>query len=124
MTQNLLAAIPVLHVSASKEAEEFYCQRLGFTKQWDYRPAAPAPDPAYLGLQRDGVRLHLSSFSGDGVRGGVAAFYVQDVDALFAEFAARGAAIQLEPYDQTWGNRERYLRDADGNSLRFIQPKG
>ena len=84
MPQNILAAIPVLHVSASKETEDFYCQSLGFTKQWDYRPAAPAPDPAHLGLQRDGVRLHLSSCSGDGVRGGVAAFYVQDVDALFA----------------------------------------
>ncbi len=120
---NILVAIPLMHVSSSKAAEDFYCAKLGFTKEWDYRPAAPALDPAYLGLQRDGVSLHLSSFSGDGVAGGVAAFYVRDVDALFTEFTSRGVTIQLEPYDQSWGNREMYVRDADGNSLRFIQTK-
>jgi len=46
---------------------------------------------------------------------------VDNVDALHAEFAAKGAPIDLEPTDQTWGNREMYVRDADGNSLRFIQ---
>lgn len=118
---NILVAVPLLHVSSSKAAEEFYCAKLGFTKEWDYRPAAPAHDPGYLGLLRDGVALHVSSFSGDGVVGGVASFYVREVDALFAEFTPRGVTIELEPYDQTWGNREMYIRDADGNSLRFIQ---
>ncbi len=120
---NILVAIPLMHVSSSKAAEEFYCHKLGFTKEWDYRPAAPAPDPAYLGLRRDGVPLNVSSFSGDGVAGGVASFYVREVDALFAEFTSRGVPIQLEPCDQSWGNREMYVRDADGNSLRFIQTK-
>jgi len=120
---NILVAIPLMHISSSKEAEEFYCDKLGFTKEWDYRPEASAEDPAYLGLQRESVPLHLSSFSGDGVAGGVASFYVRDVDALFAEFTSRGVPIQLEPYDQSWGNREMYVQDADSNSLRFIQIK-
>jgi catechol 2,3-dioxygenase-like lactoylglutathione lyase family enzyme len=118
---NILVAIPLMHVSSSKEAEEFYCSKLGFTREWDYRPGAPAEDPAYLGLRRDGVPLHVSSFSGDGVAGGVASFYVRDVDALFVEFRSRGVSIELEPCDQSWGNREMYVRDVDGNSLRFIQ---
>jgi catechol 2,3-dioxygenase-like lactoylglutathione lyase family enzyme len=42
---------------------------------------------------------------------------------LFAEFKARGVPIQLEPHDQSWGNREMYVRDADSNSLRFIQSR-
>ena len=120
-TPNILAAVPLMHVSSSEAAERFY-SKLGFTKQWDYRPAAPAQDPAYLGLRRDSIDLHVSSFSGDGIAGGVASFYVRDVDALFAEFTAQGVPIELAPYDQTWGNREMYVRDADGNSLRFIQP--
>lgn len=123
ITPNILTAIPLMHVSSSEAAEQFYCARLGFTKEWEYRPAAPAPDPGYFGLGRDGVALHVSSFSGDGVAGGVASFYVRDVDALFAEFTAAGVAIELAPYDQSWGNREMYIRDADGNSLRFIQRK-
>ena len=45
---------------------------------------------------------------------------VQDVDALHAEFVARGVKIDAGPVDQTWGTRERYVKDADGNSLRFM----
>jgi len=104
----------------------FESLRRGFakaSKEWEYRPAAPAPEPACLGLRRDGVALHVSSFSGDGVAGGVASFQVREVDALFAEFTSRGVLIELEPCDQSWGNREMYVRDADGNSLRFIQTK-
>jgi len=118
---NLLAAIPLMHVSSSAAAEDFYCAKLGFTKAWEYRPASPSQDPGYLGLFRDGIDLHVSSFSGDGVAGGVASFYVRDVDALHTEFAAHELPIELPPCDQTWGNREMYIRDADGNSLRFIQ---
>lgn len=121
---NLLAAVPLMHVSSSEAAEAFYCGKLGFAKEWEYRPGAPARDPAYLGLRRDGIALHVSSFSGDGVAGGVAVFDVRDVDVLFAEFNARGVSFELEPYDQTWGTREMYVRDADGNGLRFIQAKG
>ena len=120
---DLLVAIPLMHVSSAKAAGEFSCARLGFTKEWEYRPAAPAPEPACLGLRRDGVALHVSSFSGDGVAGGVASFHVREVDALFAEFTSRGVPIELEPCDQSWGNREMVVRDADGNSLRFIQTK-
>jgi len=46
-------------------------------------------------------------------------FVARDVDALREEFQKQGARIELEPTDQTWGNREMHLRDPDGNSLRF-----
>jgi hypothetical protein len=73
-------AIPVLHVSNSAAAEEFYNRQLGFHRAFAYRPGAA--DPCYMGLTRDQVRLHLSSFSGDGVAGGVVYLGVDDVDAL------------------------------------------
>jgi uncharacterized glyoxalase superfamily protein PhnB len=114
-------AIPVLHVRSSTAAEEFYCRRLGFRQQFAYRPDPAAPDPCYMGLTRDGVWLHLSSFSGDGVSGGVVYLAVEDVDALHAELIAKGVAIGTGPVDQTWGNREMYVSDPDRNSLRFIQ---
>ena len=77
-------------------------------------------DPCYMGLSRDGVRIIVSSFSADGVAGGVVNFKVQDVDALHAEFVARGVKLDTGPVDQTWGTREMYVKDADGNSLRFM----
>jgi catechol 2,3-dioxygenase-like lactoylglutathione lyase family enzyme len=55
---------------------------------------------------------------------GVANFIVDNVDALYEEF--RGAALEVElvPTDQSWGNREMYLTDPDGNSLRFVAAGG
>lgn len=85
---NLLQSIPLLHVTSAQAAEAYDCGQLGFTKDRSYIPSSLAPDLANLGIQRDGTVLHLSTFSGDGVVGGVASFHVRDVDALYAEFAA------------------------------------
>ncbi|WP_306591828.1 VOC family protein [Geothrix sp. 21YS21S-4] len=114
-------AVPLLHVSNARKAEAFYCGGLGFRKASS--SAADGADPCYLALERDGVWLHLSSHAGDGVAGSAVNLFVEDVDALRAEFAGRGLPIPLEPTDQTWGNREMYLRDPDGNSVRFLTPK-
>ena len=117
-------AIPVLHVSSSAAAEEFYCKGLGFQRQFVHRPDEMKPDPCYMGLARDGVWLHLSSFPGDGVSGVVVYLAVEDVDALHAELVAKGVPIDTGPVDQTWGSREMYVKDPDRNSIRFIQERG
>jgi uncharacterized glyoxalase superfamily protein PhnB len=116
------AAIPVMHVSSSVAAEEFYCKRLGFRQEFTYRVDSSKPDPCYLGLARDDAWVHLSSFSGDGVCGGVVRLEVDDVDELHAELVEKGVRIDTGPIDQTWGNREMYVKDADGNSIRFVGP--
>ena len=117
----LKLAIPLLHVSSSIEAEDFYCNRLGFKREFAYRVSDAKADPCYMGVSRDGVWLHISSFSGDGVSGSVANVMVDDVDALHAELAPKNIRIVVEPVDQTWGTREMYVKDADGNTIRFIQ---
>ena len=96
--RRLKAAIPVLRADAGK------------------------PDPCYMGFSRDGAWLHVSSFPGDGVSGSVAMVLVHDVARLHEELRRRHVPIALEPTDQSWGNREMYVRDADGNSIRFAQP--
>jgi len=112
-------AIPVLHVNSSTRAEEFY-GKLGFQAEFAYRPFG-GNDPCYMGFARDRARLHASSFSGDAVCGGVVYLEVDDVDAVHSELIANGVAIDTGPVDQDWGNREVYVRDPDGNSLRFTQ---
>ena len=116
----LKLAIPLLHVSNSAAAEDFYCGRLGFQREFAHRPEGVESDPCYMGLTRDGVWLHVSSFSGDGVSGGVVNLIVEDVDALHSELVAKGVRIDAGPVDQTWGTREMYVKDADGNTVRFI----
>ena len=114
------SAIPVLHISSSAAAEEFYCGRLGFRLDFAYRLNESQPDPCYMGLMRDEVELHVSSFSGDGVAGGVVFLVVDDVDALYDQLVAKEVPITLKPTEQSWGNREMYVKDADGNSIRFV----
>ncbi|MEE9394445.1 MAG: VOC family protein [Planctomycetota bacterium] len=116
-------AIPVLHVASSAAAEEFYGGKLGFRKHFSYRADDSKTDPCYMGFRRDEAFLHLSSFPGDGVAGCAVYLVVEDVDAIYREIMAKGLTIAQEPVDQTWGNRELYVEDADGNSIRFVQEK-
>jgi uncharacterized glyoxalase superfamily protein PhnB len=113
-------AIPLLHVSNAAAAVEFYCHGLGFQLEFEHRPEGVTTDPCYMGVSRDGVWLHLSSFSGDGAAGAVANLIVDNVDKFYDEYTARQVAIDTPPVDQTWGSREMYVQDADGNCLRFI----
>jgi catechol 2,3-dioxygenase-like lactoylglutathione lyase family enzyme len=90
-------------------------------------------DPSFTILRRKRDRLFLSSHRGDGEFGQAIAVLTDDVDALFAKFRARGlktpgdpgSPVHEGPTDQTWGTREFYVDDPDGNTLRFIQrPRG
>lgn len=116
-------AVPVLRVSSSAAAMEYYCNQLGFQMQFSHRmdESQLEPDPSYIGLIRDGVLLHVSSFSGDGVSGGVVYVAVDDVDALHVELVAKNVSIDTGPIDQAWGTREMYVKDEDRNCIRFIQ---
>ncbi len=67
--------------------------------------------------------MHVSSFSVDGVAGGVVMILVDNLDALHWELVYKNVPIELPPTDQIWGNREMYLRDADRNSIRFVQQR-
>jgi hypothetical protein len=73
-----------------------------------------------MSVVRDGVRLHLSSFPGDGVSGCAVNVYVSDVDGLHQELIGRDVRIDSGPVDQDWGTREMYVKDPDRNSLRFV----
>ena len=105
-------------MTSSAAAEEFYCDRLGFRQAFAYRPFGGA-DPCYMGLTRDNVEVHISSFPGDGVAGGVVFLGVEDVDELHKELNAKGVIIDLEPTDQSWGNREMYVHES--NNARSYQ---
>jgi len=97
-------AIPLLHVSDPVLAESFYCDQLGFKKTFAYCPFGES-GPCYFGIIRDGVRVHLSSFPGDGIAGNAVALIVDNVDALHHEYVLKGVKIDLEPTDQSWGNQ-------------------
>jgi uncharacterized glyoxalase superfamily protein PhnB len=114
----IISAIPVIAVSDSARAEDYYCRVLGFQIMSSWPPDA-TPDPRYLAIARDGVWLHLQSYKPQRAGMTDAFCWVDDVDQLHDELAARGAVVQLPPTDQTWGIREMGIRDPDGNVIGF-----
>ena len=78
--------------------------------------------------------LFLSSHAGDGEFGQAIVVLTDNVDALFQRFRARGlktpgnpdapAEVHEGPINQSWGTREWYVDDPDGNTLRFVEGFG
>jgi len=120
LTVMLKAAVPEIHVTTSVAAKDFYSNRLGFTCVRSWRPDETKDDPCYMAFVRDGVWLQVTSFK-DGTLGTSVYVYVDDIDALHAEFVAKGVQHIGPVVDQTWGTREFGVTDADRNKLRFGQ---
>jgi catechol 2,3-dioxygenase-like lactoylglutathione lyase family enzyme len=99
--------VPVFRVADADVAVEWY-RRLGFDEVG--RHQFEADFPWYVFLRRGDVHLHLSEHEGDAPHRSLAYFYVDDLDAVAAEF---GAAIDV----QEWG-RDLELTDPDGNRIR------
>lgn len=121
-TRSTLRAVqPVLPVRDIAAALAFYTARLGFRFRFGDRSGAPA----YAGVSRDGIELHLQWQAAKASADGSAAlgnlrFVVDDPDALLAEFRASGAVrFEVTVRDTEWGTREFGLRDPDGNGLTF-----
>jgi catechol 2,3-dioxygenase-like lactoylglutathione lyase family enzyme len=116
----LKMAIPEIHVTNSLAAKEFYSTILGFTCVSSWRPDETKDDPCYMVFVRDGVRLHVTSFQ-DVALGTSVYVYVDDPDALHAEFARKGVERLGPVVDQTWKTREFGIADPDQNRIRFGQ---
>jgi len=87
-------AIPLVHVSSSAAAEEFYCGAgWGFRREFAHRVDDAKPDPGYMGMTaRWCVAARVVVFPGMGFLGGVVNLIVEDVDALHAETCQEGCA--------------------------------
>jgi uncharacterized glyoxalase superfamily protein PhnB len=117
-------AVPILGVARSEEAEAFYCGKLGFRRNFAYRPAADRLDPCYMGIARDEVLLVISSFPPDGPPGSrTVQIFVEDVSRLHDELASSGVDSLTSIVDQEWGTLDMWVRDPDGNTITFSQSK-
>jgi catechol 2,3-dioxygenase-like lactoylglutathione lyase family enzyme len=118
-------AVPSLGVSKSQQAEAFYCGKLGFRREFAYRPAPDRADPCYMGIVRDSAHMVISSFPPDGPPGTrTVQIFVEDVAALRDELIRAGVDSVSEILDQEWGNLEMGVADLDGNRIGFSQVKG
>jgi catechol 2,3-dioxygenase-like lactoylglutathione lyase family enzyme len=123
-----VAIIPTVRCSRMEASITFYTKILDF--EW-VDGDDDNSDPSYSVLMREGHSLILSSHKGDGTFGQAIAVQTDDVKALFRKFRMRGLKtpgnpdapeeVHEGPIDQSWGTREFYVKDPDGNTLRFTQ---
>lgn len=125
-----MPAIPVVHCRNVQESLAFYTRTLDFEKKY---PEARDTDWVIDLIRRDSgdvAEIQLSQHAGDGAFGCAINIRVQNIDALFAKYLSRGldtsghdnSPVHHGPVNQTWGLREFYITDADGNTLRFGEP--
>lgn len=118
--------IPIFRCSNMEEAISFYTEILDF----ELKEPGASSDDWVVALINGDAELMLTSLEGDQKTGIAANVLVQDIDSLFKKYTIRGldqshrkeSPVHLGPFNQSWGNREFYVTDADGNTLRFVQP--
>ena len=112
--------VPLLHCRDMREAVDFYTRVLGFEIY-----EGDTPEDVVVDLHRGGAVLQLSTI--DGTPEISVNVIVDDVDTVWAELLSRcffppdrpESPVHRGPLDQTWGSREFYIDDPDGNTLRF-----
>lgn len=121
----LLKTAAILLVKNVVVSASHYRDALGFSF-----PRIWGDPPSFVILHRDGLSLMLKQADDPRdvrphwrVSKGMwnAYFWVTGVDALFAEFAAKGAKIDYPICDQPYGCREFGVQDVDGYDIGFGQ---
>jgi catechol 2,3-dioxygenase-like lactoylglutathione lyase family enzyme len=120
--------MPVVKCSDLRRSLAFYTGVLDFERTW---PEVPL-EIGVVDIVLEGAEIQLSIHAGDGHFGSTVMLRVEDVDARFVRYVARGldtrsrpeSLIHCGPVDQTWGVREFVAEDPDGNSMRFGQVIG
>jgi uncharacterized glyoxalase superfamily protein PhnB len=118
--------VPLFKVRNMRAAIKHYTEILDFEMTWP----EDTPDSPVVDLGNAGADFQITTHESERLFGSVAYIWVDDVDALFAKYKSRGldtsaksgSPVHQGPVDQTWGRREFYVTDADGNTLRFCMP--
>lgn len=108
----MTSVVPFLRVADAEASAEWYA-RLGFSVEW--RTRAEPHLPLFVAITNGTGRIFLSEHTGDAHPDALLYLYVDDADAVAAEF---GKQAELTYY----GLREVELTDPDGNRLRIGTP--
>ena len=121
-----MKAIPIMRCRNMRESLLFYTRVLDFHIKY----AGATADEPVVTIVNGNAEIQLSVT--DGVFGSPVNVRVDDIDKLFQKYIERGLKISGKPnspvhqgpIDQTWGMREFYVDDPNGNTLRFGMPIG
>ena len=117
MGQKWSGWIPILKVADAPRSVAFYCDILGFSKDWEHR--FDDGWPLYVSVSRGPLTLHLSEHAGGGTQCASLFVGVDDVDAVYKEFVDKGLVSEAPPMDRDYGVRDFSFTDAAGHHIGF-----
>jgi catechol 2,3-dioxygenase-like lactoylglutathione lyase family enzyme len=91
VTANLLNSIPVIQITDARRSVEYYCDKLGFTKNWEHR--FEPSFPCFVSISRGPVTLFLTEHP-ESAAGALTYLNVDDVDAFAHELQAQGVVVE------------------------------
>ena len=113
-------AVPSVPVKDCVEALGFYCDVLGFQKDFD-DSVLGRERILFAGVSRGDCELTLNQHDRQtyhltiGIR-------VDSVDLLYEEYRLRGVKILHPPQNEVWGDRHLAIADLYGHELHFNSP--
>lgn len=118
--------IPILRCKDMKESIAFYTKILDFELRY---PNSSSEDWV-VNLVNGEAEIQLTRLEQDQPLGLAVNVRVEDVDELFEKYLKRGLStsnkeespVHQRPLNQSWGVREFYVTDPNGNTLRFGKP--
>ncbi|TYP79444.1 putative glyoxalase superfamily protein PhnB [Paenibacillus methanolicus] len=115
------AIVPILRIFDIPKAIEFYCEYLGFQKDWEHR--FEENFPLYMQVSRDGLALHLSEHHGDATPGSAIIVHVNGIRAFHGQLHASNYRFAKPGLEETpWGSLDVTVTDPFGNRIVFSQP--
>jgi hypothetical protein len=120
----ITGSAPILLVTDVVASANYFRDKVGFA--YDQLYGEP---PDFCILERDGRHLMLSKAPPAAIRPHWQVvpqmwnvyFWVDDVDAMYAELRERGAIIDYELHLKPYGVREFGIQDLDGHDIAFGQ---
>ena len=112
---------PVFFTTDIPRTLDYYRQKLGFECLGTWQDP-----PVYAIVARDQRAIHFrcappptpnpDKYADELLE---AYLFVEDADALYAEYSAKGVEFTREPANMPWNSREFVVKDCDGRLLAF-----
>ncbi len=121
----ITGSAPILLVKDIIQSAAYFRDKLGFTDQQLYNNPT-----SFAIIRRDGFAVMLAQAAASKTlvphwkiveKMWNIYFWVENVDALYAEFQASGAIIDYTLYNTPWGVREFGVQDLDDHDIAFGQ---
>lgn len=110
-----VSMVPYVQITRAETSLHFYCDQLGFTKNWEHQFGPHFP--LCISVSRGAVEFYLTEHP-ESAKGAKYYIVVDNLEALFDAYLAKQLVKQGELEEDELG-RSFTLKDPDGNRLVF-----